>query len=200
MKIILYFEGGGDARSLKNKAREGFSKLLKRAGFESPSASTRACGSRDAAFRDFKTALETAAEDEYPVLLVDSEGPVTQDAWRHLQDRNKWKKPRDAENDQAQLMVQCMETWCVADQPTLKNFFGKDFRASSLPDLHDLEAVEKDIVQTALKDAASQCGKDKAYAKGKRSFELVGRLNPDELKKHLPHFVLLCDMLNVKLG
>lgn len=199
MKVTLYIEGGGDSRSLHIKCRQGFRKLLERAGFKNPSPASRACGSRDAAFDDFKIALRTASEDVYPVLLVDSESPVKQSVWRHLHDRDKWKKPRGAEDNQAQLMVQCMETWCVADQPTLKNFFGKDFRAGALPALNDLEAVEKDIVQTALKDATSQCGKDKTYAKGKRSFELVGRLNPDQLKKHLLHFVRLYDMLSEKL-
>ena len=40
----------------------------------------KACGSRHAAYGDFKTALRTAAADEYPVLLVDSEAPVSQPA------------------------------------------------------------------------------------------------------------------------
>jgi len=88
----------------------------------------------------------------------------------------------------------------VADRKTLKEFFGQHLRENSLPALHELEARSKEDVQSKLSQATSECGKDRAYAKGKRSFELLGKLNPDELKKHLPHFKQLCEMLETKLG
>lgn len=199
MKVKLYIEGGGDSRSLHIKCREGFRKLFDRAGFTNPSPTTKACGSRDAAYDDFKKACASGYTDVFPVLLVDSEDPVHDSVWRHLQNRDGWNKPEGATDDQAQLMVQCMETWCVADQQTLQDFFGQYLQMGALPALNDLEEVSKDVVQKALSNATKQCGKDRAYAKGKRSFELVGQLNPGELKKHLPHFVRLCDMLNEKL-
>lgn len=198
MKVKLYIEGGGDRSSLHIKCRKGFRELLERAGLNRM-PSTKACGSRNAAYGDFKTALSTAAADEYPVLLVDSEAPVSQSPWQHLQSRDGWERPAGVEDDQVQLMVQCMETWCVADREALREFFGACLREGVLPALENLEARTKESVQEALVNATRDCGHDKGYEKGKRSFELLGQLDPAELRKHLPHFVRLCEMLNARL-
>lgn len=199
MKVRLYIEGGGDRSSLHIRCREGFQKLLERAGFAGRMPSTKACGSRNAAFDDFKTALRTATTGEYPVLLVDSEAPVNQSPWQHLRSRDGWERPSGADEDQAQLMVQCMESWCVADRSALRRFFGNGFRESALPAPDGLEAHAKEAVQEALADATHDCGHQRGYEKGKRSFELLGQLDPAELKKHLPHFVRLCEMLDARL-
>lgn len=74
MKVKVYVEGGGDGKSLHIKCREGFRKLFEKAGFKGRMPATRACGGREAAYDDFKTAVEHAGDDEYPMLLVDSEG------------------------------------------------------------------------------------------------------------------------------
>lgn len=104
------------------------------------------------------------------------------------------------DDDQAQLMVQCMETWCVGDRTTLRAFFGQCLVANALPPLDDLEERARDDVQDRLANATRQCGRDRAYAKGSRSFKLVGSLDPAELRKHLPHFGRLCDVLDQKLS
>jgi hypothetical protein len=162
--------------------------------------STKACGSRNAAYDDFQTALSgTPRTGEYPVLLVDSEAPVNQPAWEHLQSQDGWQRPPGADDDQAQLMVQCMETWCVADRQTLREFFGHRLREGVLPALDSLESRAKDSVQDSLVNATHDCGFQRGYMKGKRSFELLGQLEAAELKKHLPHFVRLCEMLDAKL-
>ncbi len=199
MKIRLYIEGGGDSKSQHISCREGFRKLLERAGFQGRMPSTKACGGRDAAYGDFQTALRTAAPDEYPVLLVDSEAPVNQSAWQHLSSSDRWPRPAGAEDDQAQFMVQCMESWCVADRNALRQFFGVSLRESALPALNNLEAQTKESVQDAFISATRDCGRDRGYKKGKRSFELLAQLDPAELTKHLPHFVSLCEMLNARL-
>jgi len=198
VKVKIYIEGGGDDRSLHIKCREGFRKLFEKLKLERM-PSTKACGGREAAFDDFKTALKKAPTDTYPILLVDSEAEVSGEVWEHLQNRDSWKKPQRAKDDQAQLMVQCMETWCVADRKALSQFFGQDLQVSVLPDLHDLESKDKSDVQDALSHATRNCGKDRAYKKGKKSFELLGQLNPTELEK-LPHFKRLCDTLKSILG
>ena len=38
-----------------------------------------------------------------------------------------------------------------------------------------------------------------AYAKGKRSFEVLGKLTPDTLDKYLPSFVRVCRILQANL-
>lgn len=199
MKVRLYIEGDGESRSLHIKCREGFRKLLEQAGFQNRMPSTKACGCRNDAYDDFKTALRTAADGEYPVLLVDSEAPVNQLPWQHLQSRDGWERPTGTDDDQAQLMVQCMETWCVADRGTLRRFFGDRLRENVLPPPNGLEVRDKEAVQEALVLATHDCGRQKSYQKGKRSFELLGQLDPAELKKHLPHFVRLCQMLGARL-
>lgn len=199
MKVKLYIEGGGDRSSLHIKCREGFRKLLERAGFVGHMPSIKACGGRNAAYDDFKTAMRTATEDEYAVLLVDSETPVHQSAWQHLRSRDGWERPARADDDQAQLMVQCMESWCAADRAALRRFFGNGFREGVLPPPDHLEARDKQAVQEALVNATHDCGRQRGYEKGKRSFELLAELDPAELKKHLPHFVRLCKMLESRL-
>jgi hypothetical protein len=200
VRMKLYIEGGGESKALHIECRRGFRAPLERAGFAGRMPSTVACGSRNDALGDFATAVAHVKGGEYPVLLVDSEGPVTQSPWVHLQARDGWARPRATDDDQVQLMVQCMETWCVADRPTLRVFFGSCLQERSLPTLSDLEAQPKDDVQAALVGATRQCGRDRAYRKGRRSFELLGRLDPDELRQRLPHFARLCEMLDRRLS
>ena len=198
MKVSLYIEGGGESRSLQIECRAGFRKLFECAGFMGRMPKTHACGSRNRAFDDFNSALRIAEADEYPVLLVDSEGPVTLPAWQHLA-RDGWVRPNGVDDDQAQLMVQCMETWCVADRAALRAFFGQCLVPNALPPLNGLEERAKDDVQARLANATRPCGRDRAYAKGNRSFKLLGSLDPAELRNHLPYFVLLCDALQQRL-
>lgn len=188
MKVKIYIEGGGESKSLHIKCREAFRKLIERMGFTGRMPATKACGSRNAAYEDFKIALRTASADEYPLLLVDSEGPVSESPWQHLHTSDGWSRPEGAGEAQVSLMVQCMETWCAADRKALREVFGSSMNDAPLPPLNDLEAVPKDRIQEALQQATRPCGKEKSYRKGQRSFDVVARLDPAELTKHLPHF------------
>lgn len=200
MKVKLYIEGGGERASLHSECRQGFRKLFEKAGLKGRMPATKACGSRGSAFGDFKTALESGSNDDYPVLLVDSESAVTSETvWEHLEGRDGWSKPEGAADEQAQLMVQCMETWCVADQEALRDFFGHGLQESALPPLNDLEGRSKEDVQKKLDHATRKCGHKRKYKKGKRSFELLAELDPGVLKAKLPHFERLCNCLNEKL-
>jgi hypothetical protein len=69
------------------------------------------CGGRSDAFQDFCIALREHQED-YVILLVDSEEAVVSGPWEHLRDRvgDNWQRPAGAHDDQAQLMVQSMES------------------------------------------------------------------------------------------
>ena len=87
--------------------------MLDKAGFGGRLPRVVACGSRNDAFRDFKIALRERVErkdDEYPILLVDSEDPVAgsdrsdanpSGAWSHLSRRDDWTRPSGAKDDQA---------------------------------------------------------------------------------------------------
>jgi hypothetical protein len=88
-------------------------------------------------------------------------------------------------------MVQVMETWFVADQDTLRAFFGPGFKAQAFPAWQDLEAIDKDRIYEALDSATRDCG-PRRYAKGRRptariSFELLAALNPTPVEQKCPH-------------
>ena len=193
MSVTVYVEGGGDSAELKGQCRKGFQKLLANAGFGGRLPRVVACGARNRAFRNFERALRDG--DGYPILLVDSEDPVAEadrsdanpsGAWRHLSRRDDWTRPSGAKDDQAQLMVTTMETWLLADRQTLIAYFPA-VSASALPPDADLESRRKKEVSDALRNATQSSSKGR-YHKGNHSFDLLGRVQPEELKRRLPHF------------
>ncbi|MDX2043855.1 MAG: DUF4276 family protein [Acidobacteriota bacterium] len=194
VKVTIYVEGGGNSKELQTRCREGFRKLIEKTKVARNPAIV-ACGSREQTFKRFKTAA-SVADGELPLLLVDSEDPVkvtdenpdSTEAWNHLKARDKWERPAGVANDQAQLMTTCMETWIMADQQALSVFFSQHLKTSALLPEQNLEARTRDEVQDKLVWATRDCGKDRSYAKGKRSFKALEHLNPETLKKHLPHF------------
>ena len=179
--------------------------MLARAGFENRLPRVVSCGPRDRAFRTFQRALRKG--DGYPILLVDSEDPVADadraeadpsGAWRHLVKRDvSWERPSGAQDDQAQLMVTTMETWLLADRQTLINYF-PDMNANALPPDTDLESRRKPDVDTALRDATRPSSKGR-YHKGNHSFDLLGKVQPEELKTRLPHFRRFVETLEARL-
>ena len=168
----IYVEGGGTTSALKTRCREGFRKLLGNSGFEGKMPRIVPCGSRNEAYDDFKTA-HAQGKDGYVALLVDSEDPVKdpEDTWRHLNERDGWARPAEVRDEQALLMTTCMETWIVADRPSLRKHYGAKLQESALPSLTDLEGRNRHDIQDALSRATRNC--KNAYAKDKRSFEVL---------------------------
>jgi len=196
VKAKIYVEGGGDSKEQQARCREGFRKLIAKAGFVRPrSPAIVACGPRGDTYDRFKIAV-SGKDNDYMILLVDSEEPVgnpsedteSDAAWKHLKICDGWECPAGVANDQAQLMVTCMETWIMADHQTIIDFFGQNLQASALLPPQNLEARTRHEVQDKLHHATRNCGRDRAYAKGKKSFQILGELNPGTLKNHLPHF------------
>jgi hypothetical protein len=196
INVKLYIEGGGDSKEQHSRCREGFRKLLERSGFSGRMPRIIAGGGRNATFRSFAIAIRSG-ECKYPILLVDSEDVLSNSntrAWEHLAERDNWERPQRVEDDQAQLMVTCMETWIIADRTALRTYFGAFIRESSLCSIIDLETRHRHEIQEALADATNNC--KKIYRKGERSFEIVAQLNPEILKHHLPHFKSFVDALD----
>ncbi len=94
-------------------------------------------------------------------------------------------------------MTTCMETGIVADRKTLAEHYGSRLQQSALPALDVLETRPRQVVQQKLAHATRKCST--AYAKGKRSFELLGKLSPAELKKRLPSFRRVARILGNEL-
>jgi hypothetical protein len=156
-----------------------------------------ACGGRKETYDDFCTALKQ--DKGYVILLVDSEESLVHDAWSHLRERDGWERPNGAEDDQAQLMVTCMETWVMADREALRSIFRNCLTEGSLLSLTNLESRDKGDVQGSLERATQNCGREKRYQKGRRSFQVVELLEPETLKQTLPHFRRLVTTLENKV-
>ena len=157
-----------------------------------------ACGSRQRAYDQFCAAVDEAEADSFIVLLVDSEAAVavSDSPWEHLRKRDNWTQPSAAVDDSAQLMVQCMEAWFVADRQSLGAYFGKDFKAAALPKRDDVEAIARSDLERTLRQATRLCSKGKGiYRKGRHSFELLECLDPSKVMESSPHARRLIDML-----
>jgi hypothetical protein len=198
VSTVIYIEGGGSSKELHARCREGFRKLLDKSGLASRSPRLVACGSRDEAFDDFKTACRTEKAD-FIALLIDSEDPISdiEATWSHLKRRDHhWEKPSGAANEQVLFMTTCMETWIIADRPSLKEHYGHKLQESALPVMNDLESRPRQLIQNALEHATRDCLN--RYSKGKRSFEILAKLKPEELEKHLRSFLRVRRILNEK--
>lgn len=208
MSAHLYIEGG-ESKEDQIRCREGFRKLIGKIGKDEETGKLcfaagkkmprlTACGGRNSAFDDFKTAHSHSKKGDYIAMLIDSEDPVAdgKKTWDHLKARDNWDRPEGAEDDQVLLMTTCMETWIVADRAALQGHYDHRFQENALPPLIDLENRQRKEVYDKLAQATRNCSN--AYAKGKRSFEVLGALNPSALKS-LPAFKRMAEVLEEKL-
>ena len=151
------------------------------------------CGGRMKAFKDFRTALKKAGAEDFIVLLVDSEDSlgVEEGSWAHLKRRDNWDKPVAATDENAHLMVQCMESWFLADN---------GFHRKALPARPEVEDISKKDVLDSLKAASRHCGKKGKYDKGQHSFEILASLDPAKVTAFSPHAKRLIETLIRKAG
>lgn len=191
--VQIYVEGGGGA-ALDRRCREAFSALFERMGLKGRMPRVIAWGSRSDAYDRFRIAHASAQTDDLIVLLVDSEDPVDSPPWQHLKSCDNWERPVGATDDQVQMMATCMETWIVADREALRQVFGTALRETHLPAVTNLEARDRDQVQSDLARVTADCPRARRYDKGRRSFQALEKVNPEALAG-LPHFQRLRDLL-----
>lgn len=197
MSAHVYIEGG-ESKEDQIRCREGFRKLIEKAGFTGRMPRLSACGGRGSAFDDFKTAYAHQKPGDYIAMLIDSEDPIAdiEKTWDHLKTRDNWDRPDGAEDTHVLLMTTCMETWIVADRAALREHYGHRLKENVLPPLVDLENRNRHDVHDKLVHATRDCSN--AYAKGKRSFVVLGTLNPSALNS-LPSFARMVRILNEKI-
>ncbi len=131
--------------------RRGWQIFFSKAGVDGQTLEIAVGGGQEETFMRFSKQLARYREQEgtepKPLLLVDSEEPVLAGhaVWQHLQTRchNKFQPPTDADDESAYMMVQAMETWFIADQSTLQDFFGSSFDQSTFQNLPPLESIPK---------------------------------------------------------
>jgi len=204
VSAIIYIEGGASgsfSRDLCIRCERAFHKLLDRMGFTGRKPRLVACGGRGDVMDSFRTAHNTGSAG-YVAMWIDSEEPMTdlEQAWKHLAEVTSvaaWEKPEGAEDDQVLFMTTCMETWIVADRATLREHYKQKLNENPLPHTNGLESKGRHDVQDRLERATNDC--QNAYAKGKRSFDVLAKLNPAVLKQHLPSFDRIGRILNEKL-
>lgn len=201
MTAKIFIEGGTTgprSKFLQVRCREGFHKLLAGCGLPRQPA-LKACGSRAEAYRFFAAAWSTADPGDSISLLVDSEDPVAdpERTWEHLNRRDGWKKPEGADDRQVLLMTTCMETWITSDRRALRKHYGANLQVNALPSLHDMESRDRRDIQEALAHSTRHCRN--RYQKGARSFEILGKLDPEVLCRYLPGFVRCVRILRERL-
>lgn len=208
--VKLYVEGGGDSKAMKIECRRGFREFLEKAGLKGKMPAIAACGSRRSAYEDYCTAI---ANGEAAMLLVDSEAPVAAVhqrgkpdewlPWQHLKASpgDGWDRPLDAREADCHLMVQCMESWFLADRETLKDFFGQGFRDSALPPAENpVETIDKTKLLNSLKEATRHCQTKGQYSKGDHAFKLLAQLDPAKVVAASPWAKRFIDILKQKMG
>jgi hypothetical protein len=199
VSVSIYVEGGGDHNEdLRTQCRRGFSKFFEKAGLKSRMPRVVACGGRTQAYANFCTAHNSAGQDDLPILLVDSEAPVTQaDPWEHVRQRpgDRWERPRGASQDQIHFMVQAMEAWFHADQEAVARYYIREFRADALSKRPDIENIPKAELEGRLKSATKDCQKGE-YSKGQHSFQILALIDPAKVKAASPRAQRLLDVLD----
>ncbi len=208
--VKIYVEGGGDGKDLQSECRRGFREFLEKAGLKGKMPAIIACGGRYSAYKGYCTAI---SQREAAMLLVDSEAPVAREhqtgepdawqPWRHLKARqgDDWDRPPGAREADCHLMVQCMESWFLADRKTLNDFFGQGFRESALPSANrPIEDVAKDEVYRALKQASQSCKTKAEYGKGEHSFKLLALLDPAKVVAASPWAKRFVEALKHMMG
>lgn len=187
--VTVYVEGGGH-KALDSQLRAAFRKLFTRAGADVRAIKVVAGGSRETTFDKFQRACSQGAT---AFLLVDSEGPVPaayqlgdKEAWTpwrylHQASGDGWATPGNASETDCHLMVQCMESWFLACPEALRKYFGQGFNARALSGQStNTEDVAKDQVLQGLKQATRHCRK--RYDKGRDSFKILEKLEPDAVR------------------
>jgi Domain of unknown function (DUF4276) len=193
VSVRIYVEGGFEPIT-KSNCRRGFRAFLEKT-VPSGSFKVIASGDRGRAYKDFCTALVQYPSD-YIILLVDSEEAVVRGPWEHLAARtgDGWRRPATATDDQAQLMVQVMESWFIADPDALAQYYGQRFHRGSLPRRTDIEQLSKADVFRALENATRMTLKGQ-YHKTQHGFELVERIDPGLVRAASNHAERLLNVL-----
>ncbi len=111
--------------------------------------------------------------------LVDADAPVTTDVLTHLHTQHSWATPTGITTDQCHLMVQCMESWFLADPAAIaETYHGAHYTITTA-----IEAVSTPVAElkraTASKYKKPQAGR------------LLEQINPATVR-HQSHY---CDLL-----
>lgn len=154
--------------------------LLEGAGISRDMPRIVAGGARDSAFATF---VRLRKSQDRPMLLVDSEEPVSSDCdrWRHVRDRDGWEKPADCDPEDLQFMVTCMEAWVASDVEGLTATFGSCLNVNPLPEPANAETTPRSDLLSRLERATREC--KTPYKKGGRSFDALANVSASRARR-----------------
>lgn len=143
----------------------------------------------DEAFRAFQNARECAREDEFAVLPVNSEAPVSAlIPVAHLRaEAGQARRFQGASDDDIHSMVQTMEAWVAADRDAIKSCYGWSFSGHALPTTADLGMIGKAVIADTLARATWRTGKD-GYDKTEHGGDLHARIDPTKARQRGRHY------------
>lgn len=188
MSVKVYVEGGGDHnKALDAECRRGFREFFRKAGMDRRMPRIVSCGGRSNTYESFRTSHENSGDDDFPILLVDSEAEVSGgDAWEHVRTRDGWQRPDGATPDQLHLMVQAMEAWFHADKEKVEGYYGRGFRTGALSQRPEIDNIPKADLLAGLKAATRACPIKGEYSKGGHSFEILALIDPAKVRAASP--------------
>lgn len=180
-KVIVYLEGGGKGKEGPAALRQGMTEFLGRV-VDRRRIQVICCGA--VPVQEYR-ACKLASPSDHRVLLVDSEAPVDGSPAQVVASR-AGRAAGELVDDDCLLMVQCMESWLVADAAALEAFFGAGFRKSALPRRKNIEDEPKDQVLGKLRAAVAKTAKQK-YHKINHGAVLLGKIDPSVVRQRAPH-------------
>ena len=157
-------------------------------------------GPRSKAYRKFKSGHDKSVPGMVHALLVDSEEQLPEQGSLNIDARKKHLIARDGwdlkgvKPDAIHLMVQCMESWILADPVVMADYYGKDFHKTKLPPQNNLEQEPKEAIEKKL-DAATRDTKKGSYHKVHHASQLLMLIDPEKVRTHCPHYGIFADWL-----
>lgn len=95
---------------------------------------------------------------------------------------------------QVHLMVQCMESWFLADRPALETYYGHGFKSNKLPGDQHIESIPKLDVMRGLTRATKDTNKGE-YHETHDGFAILEKTSPTRVGNCSPHAKELIDFL-----
>lgn len=203
--VRIYIEGDKKNKTSNISLREGFSVffdvLREKARERKIKFDIILCGSSAETFRDFQFGVRSHP-NSFVTFLIDSDDELdnqdTPKSFLQKQTKSKNWEWRNVEDEQCHLMIQIMESWLIADIETLKNYYGKDFHANSIPKNKNIEKVPKLDVENSLAKATKDTKKG-VYHKVKHGAELLTKVNKEIIKLKSKHCQLIFDTIKEKI-
>ncbi len=140
--------------------------------------------------------------DRVNILLIDSESPVTFQSDKFEAVRHRLQKDEKIEQKRLYLMVQCMETWFLADLDSLGTYYGynlysykKDERLENIESI-PVKKVKEILADISEKSEYSHRGVYCDIRKATDGFAILEKISPNLVMEKSPHFKELIDFLN----